>query len=328
MIRAHQAAKEHGVRLVVGCRLDLTDGATVLVYPTDRAAYAAALPAAHPGQGPRRQGRLRTWLGRPCRTRRGPAGHAGAGQGRRSACRLAGAAAGGFSRPLLYGADAAPPAGMRSGSCKLADLAAQAGVLDVVTNDVLFHSPERRILQDVVTCIREGCAIDDAGSRRNRFADRHLKAPHEMERLFGRHRAAVARSMEIVRRCTFSVAELAGEYQYPHEVVIPGLTAQQALEKLTWEAVAERFPNGAKPEMIELLHKELRLIGEMGYAPYFLTVHAIVQHPRRKERDPLPGPRLSSQFGLVCYVLKITVKPSPDFSFPAFREGMKAITFQ
>ncbi len=83
--------------------------------------------------------------------------------------------------------------------------------------------PERRILQDVVTCIREGCAIDDAGFRRNRFADRHLKAPEEMERLFARHKAAVARSMEIVRRCTFSVAELATEYQYPHEVVIPGL---------------------------------------------------------------------------------------------------------
>ncbi len=110
MIRAHQAAKEHGVRLVVGCRLDLTDGVTVLVYPTDRAAYATALPAAHPGQGPRRQGRLRTRLGGPRRIRRGPAGHAGAGRGGRGACRMAGAAAGGFSGPLLYGADAAPPA--------------------------------------------------------------------------------------------------------------------------------------------------------------------------------------------------------------------------
>lgn len=304
IIRAHVAAKEHDIRLVVGCRLDLTDGPTVLVYPTDRAAY----------------GRLCRLLSR---------GKKNAGKG---ACTLAYADLVEFGEGQLVmlvpdQADEALAswlARLRAdfpGRCymaltlrrrpkdaerlkALADLAARAGVPDVVTNDVLFHSPERRMLQDVVTCIREGCTIDDAGFRRTRFADRHLKAPKEMERLFKRHVAAVARSMEIVRRCTFSVAELASEYQYPHEVVIPGLTAQQALEKLTWEAVPGRFPLGASAEMVDLLRKELRLIGEMGYAPYFLTVHAIVNYARSV--GILCQGRGSAANSAVCYVLRIT----------------------
>ncbi len=246
MIRAHQAAKEHGVRLVVGCRLDLTDGATVLVYPTDRAAY-----------------------GRLCRLLSRGKGRAGKG-----ACDLAYADLVEFGEGQLVmlvpdAADAVlagwlarlrtdfpdrcymaltlrrrPRDALRLKA--LADLAAQVGVPDVVTNDVLFHAPERRILQDVVTCIREGCAIDDAGFRRNRFADRHLKDPEEMERLFARHKAAAARSVEIVRRCTFSVAELAAEYQYPHEVRIPGPHRTGGSGKTHLGSGAEVFPGGCR----------------------------------------------------------------------------------
>ena len=103
---------------------------------------------------------------------------------------------------------------------ELADLAAQARVPTVVTNDVLFHEPERRILQDVVTCIRHGVTIDDAGPRRERHADRYLKPPEEMPRLFRRYPEALARTLEIADRCRFSLDELA--YQYPREAVTPG----------------------------------------------------------------------------------------------------------
>jgi error-prone DNA polymerase len=111
----------------------------------------------------------------------------------------------------------------------------RAGTL--VTNDVLFHEPARRILQDVVTCIRHNVTIDAAGFRRERHADRYLKAPSEMARLFSRYPEAVARTIEIAGRCNFSMDELA--YQYPEEHTMPGLTPQQALEKLTWEGAAE-----------------------------------------------------------------------------------------
>ena len=89
----------------------------------------------------------------------------------------------------------------------------------VVTNDVLFHVPGRRILQDVVTCIRHNCTIDDAGFRRERHADRYLKPPEEMARLFAAIREALARTLEIAERCRFSLDELA--YQYPQEARDP-----------------------------------------------------------------------------------------------------------
>ena len=120
------------------------------------------------------------------------------------------------------------------------------GVRSVVTNDVLFHARERRILQDVVTCIRHGCTIDDAGFRRERYADRYLKPP--CRKCTGCSRAIRKHSpapLEIAERCKFSLDELS--YQYPEEALIPGLTAQQALAKLTWEGAKERYPDGVPP---------------------------------------------------------------------------------
>jgi len=126
-------------------------------------------------------------------------------------------------------------------------LAAQAQVPTVATNDVPFQEPGRRVLQDVVTCIRHGVSIDDAGFRRERHADRYLKPPEEMARLFRRYPEAVERTLEIVHRCRFSLDELA--YQYPREVVTPGLSPQQALERLTWEGAADRYPEGCRTRL-------------------------------------------------------------------------------
>ena len=117
----------------------------------------------------------------------------------------------------------------------------------VVTNDVLFHEPARRILQDVVTCIRHNAPSTTLGYRRERHADRYLKPPEEMHRLFGRYPEALARTLEIAERCRFSLDELA--YQYPEERDDPALTPQQALEKLTWEGAAERYPEGLPDEV-------------------------------------------------------------------------------
>ena len=163
----------------------------------------------------------------------------------------------------------------------------------VVTNDVLFHEPARRILQDVVTCIRHNVTIDDAGFRRERHADRYLKAAGRKWRGCS---AAIPRRwrarVEIADRCRFSLDELA--YQYPEERTMPGLTPQQALEKLTWEGAAERYPEGVPDKVVAILKHELRLIETLQYAPYFLTVNAIVRFARI-EGHPVPGPRLGRQ---------------------------------
>jgi error-prone DNA polymerase len=146
---------------------------------------------------------------------------------------------------------------------QISNLARGRGVPTVATNDVLFHIPERRLLQDVVSCIRERTTIDDAGFKRERHADRYLKAPDEMARLFRLWPDAVARSAEIVEQLRFSLDELA--YQYPHEVCLPGMTTQQALERLTWEGTQFRYPEGLPESVEKTLRHELTLIESLGY---------------------------------------------------------------
>ena len=114
-----------------------------------------------------------------------------------------------------------------------------AGLPLVATNDVLYHLPERRQLQDVLTCIREGCTIEEAGFRLAANAERHLKSPQEMARLFRLYPEAVARSLEIIERCTFSLDEL--RYEYPDETAADGRTPQQRLADLAWAGAADRF---------------------------------------------------------------------------------------
>ena len=300
--RAHARAAEVGIRLVVGCRLDLRDNLPVLAYPTDRPAY-----------------------GRLCRLLTLGKGRAGKG-----GCDLAWQDLVGLGEGLLLillpdAPDARLEAELRRmradfpGRCylslglrrrpgdavrlrRLADLAQVARVPTVVTGDVLFHVPERRILQDVVTCIREGCTIDAAGFRRERFADRHLKPPAEMARLFARHPEAVARTAEIADRCRFSLAEL--RYQYPDESEVAGETPQQALERQVRDSIPLRYAAGLPPDVARQLRHELRLIAELGYAPYFLTVNSIVRYARSK--DILCQGRGSAANSAVCFVLGIT----------------------
>ncbi len=302
IVRAHEAAKVTGVRAIVGCRLDLTDGATLLVYPTDRAAYARLCRLLTLGKGRAGKGACDlAWSD--------VAAHAEglvavlvpdrpdedcAGRLRRLAADF------GDRAYLALSLRRRPRDQLRLH--QLSTLAAQARVATVATNDVLFHAPDRRILQDVVTCIREGCTIDDAGFRRERHADRHLKRPDEMARLFARWPDAIARSVEIAERCCFSLDEL--KYQYPNEVSEPGCTAQETLTKLTWEGAAQRYPDGVPDKVIKVLRHELRLIEELGYAPYFLTVNSIVRFAR--SRDILCQGRGSAANSAVCFVLGIT----------------------
>jgi error-prone DNA polymerase len=199
---------------------------------------------------------------------------------------------------------------------RLSILAANAGLPLVATNDVLYHAPERRRLQDVVTCIREGCTLAEAGFRLNAHAERHLKSPDEMARLFRGHEDALARTVEIVERCRFSLDEL--KYDYPDETGADGSTPQQRLESLTWNGAAWRYPEGVPPKVTEQIEKELALIELRDYAPYFLTVNSIVKEARR--REILCQGRGSAANSAVCYCLGVTeVDPTKiDLLFDRF----------
>jgi error-prone DNA polymerase len=302
IVRAHEAAKVTGIRLIVGCRLDLTDGMSVLVYPTDRPAYARLCRLLSLGK--KRAGKAK------CIIEWADVLEYGEGliavlvpDEADDACALRlKRLADGFGDRAYLALTLRRRPNDQLRIYELSDMASRFRVATVATNDVLFNEPHRRILQDVVTCIRHGTTIDDVGLRRERHADRYLKPPEEMARLFPRNPEAEARTAEIAARCAFSLGELA--YQYPEERTMPGLTPQQALARLTWDGVKDRYPEGLPDEVKEKLDHELALIERLGYAPYFLTVNSIVRFAR--SREILCQGRGSAANSAVCYVLGIT----------------------
>ena len=171
-----------------------------------------------------------------------------------------------------------------------------------------YHVPERRPLADVLTCIREKCTIAEAGLRLAVNAERHLKPPAEMARLFAGFEEAIARSVRIAEACRFSLGQL--KYEYPDEPVPPGKTPQQHLEDLTWAGARDRYPPDKYPDGIpanvrERLAEELALIAKLDYARYFLTVHDVVAFARSQEEILCQG-RGSAANSAVCYCLGIT----------------------
>ncbi len=173
----------------------------------------------------------------------------------------------------------------------------------LATNDVLYHAPGRQPLQDVLACIREGCTIEQAGFRLQSNAERHLKPPDEMARLFADHPRAIRRSVEIADRCMgFSLDQL--KYEYPHETVPAGATPMQHLSELTWAGAAWRYPRGVQAKVRRQIEHELKLIEELNYPHYFLTVHDIIAFAR--QRGILCQGRGAAANSAVCYCLGIT----------------------
>ena len=307
LVKALRAADSTGVRLVAGCRLDLMDGASLLVWPRDRAAWS-------------RLTRLLT-IGK---SRADPR------KGEKGQCFLHWEDVAAWSDGLVAALvpDEADSAGAtalaqlrdifgnrshlalthrrRPGELRrlhsLESLARRHQVRSLATGDVLYDGPDKRMLHDVVTAIREHVTIDELGFRRERFADRHLKSPIEMERRFRAFPDAVQASADIASDCSFSLRELS--YQYPDEIVMSGLTPQAALEKLTRDSLAALFPNGPPRSYSDLLEHELKLVGKLRYAPYFLTVNSVVQFARSQQI--LCQGRGSAANSMICYVLGIT----------------------
>ncbi|HEV2541579.1 MAG TPA: error-prone DNA polymerase [Methylobacterium sp.] len=308
MVRAWEAAKTTNVRLVPGCRLDLVSGESLLVYPEDRPAWSrltrllSSSRPLEPVDG-KWQGKSECRIGWDDVERHGQGLVAALVTDEADA-----AAAEALARlQALFGkrAYAAISYQRRPGDVARIDaldrIARAAGVTPLATGDVLYHSPDRRLLQDVVTAIREKCTIDALGFRRERHADRHMKGAAEMERLFARWPHMLQASAEIARRCRFDLSQLA--YQYPSEVP-EGTSPQQALEERVRRKAAELFPDGLPEAYEKQLGHELKLIEQLRYAPYFLTVHSIVDYAR--SQHILCQGRGSAANSVVCYLLGVT----------------------
>ncbi|WP_370237854.1 MULTISPECIES: error-prone DNA polymerase [Henriciella] len=308
VVRAHLAAKEYGLRLAVGARLVPADGPEMLCYPTDRAAYGRLSKLLS-------EGKLRAEKG-GCLIHVEDILRASDGQififlppekPDEDFFALLERLAENRPNAVYLGVNFRFRGRDRERIAWLADQAARIGVPIVAINDVLYHHPERRPLQDVVTCIREHCSIEQAGYRLEANGERHLKPPTEMARLFKGFEPAIQRTVDILDRCRFSLDELS--YHYPDEPVPPGKTPQKHLEDLTWAGADWRYPAGVPDGVRKALKKELELIAGLDYAPYFLTVHDIVAWARSE--GILCQGRGSAANSAVCYCIGITsVDPS------------------
>jgi DNA-directed DNA polymerase III PolC len=299
----HPAPKKEQIKLLVGARLETRDGYSLLAYPTDLEAYkrlsrllTAGNRRAAKGEcdltfddlAEYAEGILAIVL--PPRDVDDPAFH----DRLRKLARLFGDRCYLAGNMLFRGDDARRLAA-------LDNLAVQMKVRFVATNDVHYHVPERRALHDVVTAIRLTCTVDRLGFHRFASAERHLKAPEEMHRLFRKHPHAIERIQEIVEHCTFSLDQLT--YQYPVEYE-GGETPMQKLERLTWKGAAWRYPKGIPSDVAKTIRHEFALIEKKKIAQYFLTVHEIVEKAR--EFGILCQGRGSAANSAVCFCLGIT----------------------
>ena len=327
VVRAHGTAKEVGIRLIVGVRLDLTDAPSLLCLPTDRAAYGRLCRLLTLGKRRAPKGACdialadvhdhadgQIFIALPPD---GPMDRCGAVDiDPAFATHLHGLAQRLGRERLYLAAHHAYRGDDEKRIAALAHLAEATGIPLVATNDVHAHTPARRRLQDVLACIREHCTIDTAGYRLLANVERHLKPGDEMARLFRHHPDAIRRTVEIAEACRFSLDELA--YEYPDDEAPAGTTPQAELERLTWEGAAGRYPDGIPENVRAQLAHEIELIGELAFAPYFLTVHDIVRFAR--SRGILCQGRGSAANSAVCYCLGITaVDPSRlDLLFERF----------
>jgi error-prone DNA polymerase len=185
---------------------------------------------------------------------------------------------------------------------ELRQVSAQSGIPLIAVNDPLYATPDVRALHDILSCIREKTTIHKAGCKLAINAERHLKLPQEMERLFADSPDAIDQIQCLFDVMHFDLSQLA--YEYPHEPVPPGYTPQGWLEELVTTHARNRWPNGVPPDMQALLDEEFRIIARMQYAAYFLTVHDIVRFAQG--RGILCQGRGSAANSAICFVLGIT----------------------
>jgi error-prone DNA polymerase len=187
---------------------------------------------------------------------------------------------------------------------RLDQLARAHGLTLLATNDVHYHAPERRALQDVMTAIRHKTTVAKAGHLLHPNAERHLKSPEQMQRLFARWPHAIAAAREVADRCRFSLDEL--RYEYPEEIYPDGQSPQAFLESEVWAGAGRRYPSGLPDSVRQTLERELALIAKLDLARYFLTIKDIVDFARGCDPPILCQGRGSAANSAVCYVLGIT----------------------
>lgn len=323
IVRAHTTAKKSGMRIIPACRLDLQDGPGLLAFPTDIDAYAQLSNLLTVGNLRTEKGKCLLYKADVYSHARGskfivlpPATLNDVFDFDPSFKKVLKEYRDVFGEHLsiaasrMYGGDDAKQLH------RIAQLAKQSSMPVAATNDVHYHHPKRRELQDIVTCVREKCTIHNAGFRLLPNAERYLKAIDEILRLFKQYPDAIRQTQVIAEACTFSLDQL--KYKYPKEITTDGRTPQEELTFLTWQGARQMFGESIPDKIKSNIDYELAFIEQMDYAEYFLTVYDIVRYAR--QQNILCQGRGSAANSTVCYCLGITsVDPSKfDLLFERF----------
>jgi len=306
IVLAHSTLKKMAAsrtRFIVGCRIDLSNGESILCYPTNRKAYGNLTQLLTLGRRRAAKGECVLKLTDVADYAEGqhfilPFPQVLTDSARAHIQRCAALFNGNLHFALTHSYRGDDKQWVRT----VAGFARSLCIPVVATNDVLYHDSERKMLQDVVTCIREKCTLTEAGFRLDANAERHLKPPREMAQLFEAWPEALEATIEIADRCRFSLDEL--RYEYPEEIVEPGLSAFEDLRRRTLAGANIRYPQGVPAAVTKQIDHELKLIAEREYSPYFLTVHEIVKFAAGKKI--LYQGRGSAANSVICYCLGIT----------------------
>ena len=316
VVRAHVAAKEAGLRLLVGAEIIPEDGPAMVLLAMDRPGYGRLSRLITTGRRRSEKGACRILLQDVAEASAGLL--CGVPLSRETQLR--------YRREYQPGADMDVPdndllrlqrifgdrcyalAELHHGpldSVRLQrwlGLCSQLGIPVAAANDVHFHIPRRRPLQEVLTAIRCGVPLQGLGHELFPNGERYLKSIPQLQGLFRGHRELLDRTVEAAARCPFSLDEL--RYEYPEELVPRGLRPIDHLANLTWQGAAQRYPRGVPERIRELVRHELRLIEDLQYEAYFLTVYDMVRFAR--ERGILCQGRGSAANSVVCFCLGVT----------------------
>ena len=323
IVRAHAEARSNGIRIIIGCRLDLLDGLSLLAYPTNIKAYSQLSNLLTIGNRRAEKGECHLYKADVYFYAEGIKFIVLPPQqlDEKFEFELS------FENALIDYREAlgdnlylAVSRGYMGDDSKylyqLNQISLKLNIPLVATNDVHYHEPGRRQLQDILTCIREKCTIYTAGFLLHPNAERYLKPKAEMLRLFRQYPEALENTYRIKEACRFSLDEL--KYEYPEEITTNGRNPQEELAFLALEGAKERYGTNLSEKTITAINYELKFIQEMNYAAYFLTVYDIVRFAR--EQKILCQGRGSAANSTVCYCLGITsVDPSKfDLLFERF----------
>jgi error-prone DNA polymerase len=303
VVRANTAAKDRGLRLIVGAEIIPTDGPPIVLWAKDRKGYGNLCRLITIGRRRAVKGECEIHVDD-------------------IALHSTGVLAGVFAPPWseqLVGEDVHRYREIFGDACSLLaevhqgphdedriawlkDLARQTKLPLAAAGNVLFHVPERKMLHDILTAIRFRTTVAEAGEHLERNAQRHLRTLEEVQTVFRKLPDAIEGALQIADRCTFALDEL--RYEYPEELAPVGMTPIEHLRERTWQGAASRYPEGISDHVRQLLDHELQLIEDLHYEPYFLTVWDLVRFAR--SRGILCQGRGSAANSAVCYCLGVT----------------------